>query len=329
LRGAAAARAILDRSMRRLAILDDYQDVARSYADWTRLQPHVDLSVFNDHLSDLDDLATRLEPFELILAMRERTPFPRELIERLPNLRLLVTTGSANRAIDVAAAAEAAVVVCGTGYAGSSTLELIWGLIIATMRNIVAEDAAVRAGRWQVSVGSELAGRTIGIVGLGRLGARVAQIAAAFEMEVIAWSQNLTAERAEAAGARLVERDELFATADVVTLHVVLSDRTRGLVGARELGLMKPTAHLVNTSRGPIVDEDALIAALRAGSIAGAALDVFDVEPLPEGHPLRSLPNTVITPHIGYVAHDQYVRFFGGALEAIEAFLAGSPIRVL
>jgi phosphoglycerate dehydrogenase-like enzyme len=315
--------------MRRLAILDDYQDVARSYADWTRLQPHVDLSVFNDHLSDLDDLATRLEPFELILAMRERTPFPRELIERLPNLRLLVTTGSANRAIDLAAAAEAAVVVCGTGYAGSSTLELIWGLIIATMRNIVAEDAAVRAGRWQVSVGSELAGRTIGIVGLGRLGARVAQIAAAFEMEVIAWSQNLTAERAEAAGARLVERDELFATADVVTLHVVLSDRTRGLVGARELGLMKPTAHLVNTSRGPIVDEDALIAALRAGSIAGAALDVFDVEPLPEGHPLRSLPNTVITPHIGYVAHDQYVRFFGGALEAIEAFLAGSPIRVL
>lgn len=315
--------------MLRLAILDDYQDVARSYADWTRLERDVEITAFGDHLSDLDPLAARLQPFELILVMRERTPFPRELIERLPNLRLLVTTGSANRSIDLAAAAQAAVVVCGTGYTGSSTLELVWGLIIATMRNIVAEDAAVRAGHWQVSVGSELAGRTIGIVGLGRLGTRVAEIAAAFEMEVIAWSQNLTAERAASAGARLVERDELFASADVVTLHVVLSDRTRGLVGARELALMKPTAHLVNTSRGPIVDEGALIAALRAGSIAGAALDVFDVEPLPAGHPLRSLPNTVITPHIGYVARDQYERFFGGALEAIEAFLAGAPIRVI
>lgn len=313
----------------RLAILDDYQAVARVYADWDALSPEVEVSVFGDHLSDSDALVERLSRFEAIVAMRERTPFPRSLLERLPNLRLLVTTGPGNRSIDLGAAADAGVVVCATGYAGASTVELAWGLVIALTRNIVAEDAAVRAGRWQVSVGRELAGRTIGILGLGRIGSRIAAIAALFEMEVLAWSENLTAERASAAGARLVAKDELLASADVVTLHLVLSDRTRAIIGERELALMKPSAYLVNTSRGPLVAEDALIAALRERRIAGAALDVFDEEPLPPDHPLRGLPNTVITPHIGYVAHDQYSVFFRDALEDVRAFLAGAPVRVL
>ena len=315
--------------MRRLAILDDYQDVALSLADWGRLEPDVAVSVFRDHVADLDALAERLHDFEIVVAMRERTPFARALFERLPNLRLLVSTGERNRSIDLDAAREAGVVVCGTGGVGSGTVELTWGLIIALMRNIPREDAAVRAGSWQVSLGPELAGRTIGVVGLGRVGGRVAQIARAFGMSVIAWSENLTAERAAAVEARLVGKDELFASADVVTLHLVLGERTRGLLGERELALMKPTAYLVNTSRGPIVDERALVNALRAGSIAGAALDVFDEEPLPVDHPLRTLDNTVLTPHIGYVGQDAYAVFYADALEDVEAFLAGAPIRPL
>ena len=315
--------------MRRLAILDDYQGLARSLADWSRLEPEVEVQVFRDHIADLEALASRLHEFEIVVAMRERTPFPPALFERLPNLRLLVSTGPRNRSIDLEAARDAGVVVCGTRAVGSGTVELTWGLIIALTRNIAREDAAVRAGHWQVSIGPELGGRTIGIVGLGRVGARVAQIAGAFGMSPIAWSENLTAERAEAAGARLVDKDELFETADVVTLHLVLSDRTRGLVGRRELALMKPTAYLVNTARGPIVDERALVDALQAGSIAGAALDVFDDEPLPLDHPLRTLPNTVITPHIGYVGQDAYAVFYADAVEDVEAFLAGSPIRLL
>jgi phosphoglycerate dehydrogenase-like enzyme len=315
--------------MRRLAILDDYQDVALSLADWGRLEPDVAVSVFRDHIADLDALAERLHDFEIVVAMRERTPFARALFERLPNLRLLVSTGERNRSIDLDAAREAGVVVCGTGGVGSGTVELTWGLIIALMRNIPREDAAVRAGSWQVSLGPELAGRTIGVVGLGRVGGRVAQIARAFGMSVIAWSENLTAERAAAVEARLVGKDELFASADVVTLHLVLGERTRGLLGERELALMKPTAYLVNTSRGPIVDEPALVNALRAGSIAGAALDVFDEEPLPVDHPLCTLDNTVLTPHIGYVGQDAYAVFYADALEDVEAFLAGAPIRPL
>jgi phosphoglycerate dehydrogenase-like enzyme len=315
--------------MRRLAILDDYQDVALSLADWTSLEPDVEVEVFGDHISEFDALAARLHDFEIVVAMRERTPFPQELFERLPNLRLLVTTGPRNRSIDLDAARLAGVVVCGTRGVGSGTVELTWGLIIAVMRSIPREDAAVRAGRWQVSLGPELEGRTIGIVGLGRVGARVAEIAQAFRMTTIAWSENLTAERAAAAGARLVDKDELFETAHVVTLHVVLSERTHGLVGRRELALMQPSAYLVNTSRGPIVDEQALIEALEQESIAGAALDVFDQEPLPLGHPLRTLPNTVITPHIGYVGQDAYSTFFEDALEDVEAFIAGAPIRLL
>ncbi|HVC84581.1 MAG TPA: D-2-hydroxyacid dehydrogenase family protein [Solirubrobacteraceae bacterium] len=315
--------------MHRLAILDDYQYVAGSLADWSRLEPAVDVRIFHDHLADPDAVAERLHDFEIIIAMRERTPFPAALFERLPKLELLVSTGARNRAIDLEAARNAGVVVCGTRALGSGTVELTWGLIIALTRNIAREDAAVRGGEWQVSIGPELAGRTIGIVGLGRVGGRVAEIAAAFGMSPIAWSENLTAERAAAVGARLVSKDELFETADIVTLHLVLGERTRGLVGARELALMKPTAYLVNTARGPIVDERALVAVLDAGSIAGAALDVFDEEPLPLGHPLRALPNTVITPHIGYVARDAYEAFYGDALEDVEAFLAGSPIRLL
>jgi phosphoglycerate dehydrogenase-like enzyme len=315
--------------MRRLAILDDYQYVAGSLADWSRLEPAVDVRIFHDHLAGLDAVAERLHDFAIVIAMRERTPFPAALFERLPKLELLVSTGARNRAIDLEAARHAGVVVCGTRALGSGTVELTWGLIIALTRNIAREDAAVRGGEWQVSIGPELAGRTIGIVGLGRVGGRVAEIAGAFGMSPIAWSENLTAERAAAVGARLVGKDELFETADIVTLHLVLGERTRGLVGARELALMKPTAYLVNTARGPIVDERALVAALDAGSIAGAALDVFDEEPLPPGHPLRALANTVITPHIGYVARDAYEAFYGDALEDVEAFLAGAPIRLL
>ena len=315
--------------MHRLAILDDYQYVAGSLADWSRLEPAVDVRIFHDHLADLDAVAERLHDFEIIIAMRERTPFPAALFERLPKLELLVSTGARNRAIELDAARNAGVVVCGTRALGSGTIELTWGLIIALTRNIAREDAAVRGGEWQVSIGPELAGRTIGIVGLGRVGGRVAEIAGAFGMSPIAWSENLTPERAAAVGARLVGKDELFETADIVTLHVVLGERTRGLVGARELALMKPTAYLVNTARGPIVDERALVAVLDAGSIAGAALDVFDEEPLPLAHPLRALPNTVITPHIGYVARDAYEAFYGDALEDVEAFLAGAPIRLL
>jgi phosphoglycerate dehydrogenase-like enzyme len=315
--------------MCRLAILDDYQDVALSLADWSRLEPEVEVAVFRDHIADLDALAARLHEFEIVVAMRERTPFPRALFERVPNLRLLVTTGAQNRSIDLDAARAAGVVVCGTGGAGSGTVELTWGLIIAAMRGITREDAAVRAGRWQISLGPELAGRTLGIVGLGRIGQRVAQIAAAFGMSSVAWSENLTGERAAAAGARLVAKGELFKTADVVTIHLVLGERTRGLIGRRELALMKPTAYLVNTSRGPLVDEQALVEALEAGSIAGAALDVFDEEPLPLEHPLRGLPNTVITPHLGYVGRDAYSVFYSEALEDVEAFLAGAPIRLL
>ena len=315
--------------MRRLAILDDYQHVAGSLADWSRLETTADVHSFHDHLAGLDALAERLGDFEIIIAMRERTPFPAALFERLPKLELLVSTGPRNRAIDLDAARNAGVVVCGTRAVGTGTVELTWGLIISLTRNIAREDAAVRGGQWQISVGPELGGRTIGIVGLGRVGARVAEIAGAFGMSPIAWSENLTTERAAAVGARLVGKDELFETADIVTLHVVLSERTRGLVGARELALMKPSAYLVNTARGPIVDEQALVSALDAGSIAGAALDVFDEEPLPLGHPLRALPNTVVTPHIGYVARDAYEAFYGDALEDVEAFLAGSPIRQL
>jgi phosphoglycerate dehydrogenase-like enzyme len=313
----------------RVAVLDDYQRVAREMGPWDSLGPDVEVDFFADHVADDDALIARLEPYEAIVAMRERTPFGRPRLERLPNLRLLVTTGMGNAAIDVGAAAEFGIVVAGTGSLATPTAELTWGLILALTRSICAEDREVRAGGWQHTIGPELAGRTLGIVGLGRLGGRMAAIARAFEMEVIAWSQNLRAERAAEVGAEAVAREALFARADVVTIHLKLSGRTRGLIGAGDLARMKRSAYLVNTSRGPIVDEAALLDALHDGRIAGAGLDVFDVEPLPREHPLLTAPNTVLTPHIGYVSTGTYEVFYREAVEDIAAFRDGRPVRVL
>jgi phosphoglycerate dehydrogenase-like enzyme len=313
----------------RVALLDDYQGVALRLADWGSLPPGMEVVAFRDHAATEDAVVARLADFDVVVAMRERTPFPRPVLARLPRLRLLVTTGMRNAAIDLRAAGDLGIVVSGTPGLPYPTAELAWGLILSLVRHIPREDRATRAGAWQETVGTGLNGKTLGVLGLGTLGSRVARVGTAFEMDVLAWSQNLTAERAAAVGARWAPRDELLARADVVTIHLVLSDRTRGLIGARELDLMRPTAYLVNTSRGPIVDEAALIRALQAGAIAGAGLDVFDEEPLPAEHPLRRLPNTVITPHLGYVTEETYRVFYRGALEDVQAYLAGAPIRVL
>ena len=313
----------------RLAILDDYQGVARAMGPWDRLPPGLSIEVFSDTLKEEAALAARLAPFDAILAMRERTPFPATLLQRLPKLRLLVTTGERNRAIDVAAAQAQGVVVCGTSSSGAPTVDITWGLIINLLRDIPAQQAALRAGQWQTSVGTSLEGLTLGVLGLGKLGTRVARVGQAFGMTVIAWSQNLTAEAAAAVGATRVEKQELFARADVVTLHLILSGRSRGIVGAAELAAMKRSAVIVNTSRGPLIDQPALVAALQDGRIAGAGIDVFDEEPMPPGHPLLGCPNTVLTPHLGYVTRQNYTAYFDGAVAAIEAYLAGAPIRVL
>ncbi|MBO0708114.1 MAG: D-2-hydroxyacid dehydrogenase family protein [Candidatus Dormibacteraeota bacterium] len=314
----------------RVAVLDDYQGAAEGDPHWRGLPEGVEAVFFPDHLRDEAAVAERLRAFEVVVAMRERTPFPASLLGRLPNLRLLVTTGMRNRSIDLAAAQERGIVVCGTeGTARRSTAELAWGLILAATRRISAEERAVREGRWQTTVGTELAGKRLGLLGLGRIGTQMAGIGRAFEMEVVAWSQNLTPEAASAAGATRVEKEELLATSDVVSIHLVLSERTRALIGARELASMRPTAYLINTSRGPIVEEAALVDALRRGLIAGAGLDVFDEEPLPLDHPLRSLPNAVITPHLGYVTQETYAEFFAGVVDAITQWLDGTPVRQL
>lgn len=315
--------------MLRVAILDDYQEVALKMADWSVLPADVKIQVFTDHLSDQNVIAERLKDFEIIVAMRERTPFPKTLLERLPRLKLLVTTGTRNAAIDMEAASKLGIVVSGTGLLIQPTAELTWGLILALLRNIPYEDQATRSGHWQLRIGVGLHGKVLGTLGLGKIGSQIATFGKAFGMSLLAWSQNLTPERAAQCGATLVGKEELLSRSDIVTIHLVLSDRTRGLIGARELALMKPTAYLINTSRGPIVEEKALIEALEKGIIAGAALDVFDVEPLPLDHPFRRLKNTVITPHIGYVTKETYQVFFGDAVEDIQAFLAGKPIRVL
>ncbi len=313
----------------RIAVIDDFQNVARQSADWSSLPPDCELTFFHDHLTDERALVERLREFQVIVIMRERTPFPGSLIAALPRLKLLVTTGPRNFSIDLEAATRAGVLVCGTDSFGPPPAELAWGLILALARHIPFEDAAMRKGRWQTTLGTALSGKTLGLLGLGKLGTLTARIGAAFGMDCIAWSQNLTPARAVEAGAAPVAKDELFARADVLSIHLVLSERTRGLVGARELGLMKPSAFLVNTARGPIVDEAALIAALHARRIAGAGLDVYDVEPLPERHPLRSLPNVVLTPHLGYVSAEGYCVMYGGALGDILAFLEGKPLRAL
>lgn len=311
----------------KIAILDDYQHVALSYADWESLE--AETVTFSSHIADTGDLVAELRPFDVIVAMRERTPFTAERIGLLPNLRLLVTTGMQNASIDMAACAAAGVTVCGTRGSATGTPELTWALILAVTRHVAEEDASVRSGGWQHTVGFGLRGRTLGIVGLGNIGRAVAKVAHAFGMEVLAWSQNLSADAAAAAGVTAVSKDDLFTLSDVVTVHYRLSPRSAGLVGPRELGLMKPTAFLVNTSRGPIVDQDALLAALGDGTIAGAGLDVYDEEPLPPGHPLRSAPRTVLTPHVGYVTDDGYRISYTDAVEDIAAFAKGAPIRVV
>ncbi len=315
--------------MARVALLDDYQDVALSMADWKSLPAGTEVVVFKDHLAAEDAVARRLADFDIVMALRERTPFPRTLLERLPKLKLLITAGMRNASIDMKAAAERGVTVCGTAGLPYPTAELAWGLILSLMRRIPAEDRATREGRWQTSLGLGLNGKTLGVLGLGTLGSRAAKVGLAFEMNVLAWSQNLTAERAKEIGVTLVPKDELLARSDIFSIHLVLGERTRGLIGARELGLMKRSAYLINTSRGPIVDEAALISALGDGTIAGAGLDVFDEEPLPLDHAFRRLPNIVITPHLGYVTSETYRIFYGHAVEDIKAYLDGKPVRVL
>jgi phosphoglycerate dehydrogenase-like enzyme len=312
-----------------VALLDDFQDLGRTMGPWSRLQGRVAVEAFNEPILGEDRLAATLAPFEVIVAMRERTPFPRSLIERLPKLRLLITTGMHNAALDFDALAERGVTVCGTTSGGASTVELTWALLLAASRHICEEDRAIRNGGWQHTIGPELEGRTLGLLGLGRIGSLMVPIARAFGMQVIAWSQNMTASAASAAGAEHVEKEELFRCSDFVSVHYKLSARSTGIVGEREIAWMKPTAFLINTSRGQLVDQDALLAALRGGRIAGAALDVYDEEPLPPDHPLRSAPRTVLSPHIGYVATGPYERWWREIVENVEAFLDGEPVRVI
>jgi phosphoglycerate dehydrogenase-like enzyme len=313
----------------RIAILDDYQGVALSVADWPSLGAGVSLHPIHERIGSEDELAERLRTFDVIVAMRERTPFPASLIERLPSLKLLVTTGRRNAAIDVKAATARGIVVSGTATLAMPPVELTWGLILSLARHIPRESMAMRSGAWQTTVGVGLHGKTLGVVGLGRLGSDVARIGKAFGMDVIAWSQNLTREKTDPLGVELVDKESLFRRSDIVSVHLVLSDRTRGIVGEHDLAMMKPTAFLINTARGPIVDEHALIRALRHSVISGAGLDVFDEEPLPPDHPLRRLENVVLTPHLGYVTAENYRLAYGEAVEDIRAFLAGSPLRVI
>jgi len=312
----------------RVVVLDDYQNVARDYADWSVI-PDLDLVSINEHIADEAALAERLQGADVVFAMRERTKMPASLFDRLPDLKLLVTAGFSNAVIDIAAANAHGVTVCGTSGIVTSTAELTWGLIHAVTRHIAADDATMRAGGWQTRIGTGLAGRRLGLVGLGNIGGLVAKVGLAFGMDVVAWSQNLSVEKAEAAGVRPVSKEELLSTSDVVSVHYVLSDRSRGIIGAADLALMKPTAIIVNTSRGPLIDHDALVAALRDRRIAGAGLDVYDLEPLPADDPLRSLPNAVLTPHTGYVVDQCYDIFYPHLVEDIVAWQAGNPVRVV
>ena len=313
----------------KVAVLDDYQAVAADLADWTQLPKDTEVRFFQDHLNDEQALVTRLKEFQVVMGMRERTPFPRSLLARLPELRLLVTTGARNAVFDVDAATELGIVISGTGGAGEGPAELTWGLIIGLLRHIPQEDQRTRQGKWGTEIGIGLQGKTLGLLGLGHIGERMARVGNAFDMNVIAWSQNLTAQRAAECRAALVDKDALFRDSDIVSIHVRLSDRTLGLVGTRELGMMKETAYLVNISRGPVVDETALVDALRRRAIAGAALDTFDVEPLPPDHPFLKLENTILAPHNGYVTEESYRAFYSGVVEDIRAFASGEPIRVV
>jgi phosphoglycerate dehydrogenase-like enzyme len=316
--------------MAAIALLDDYQNVALSMADWSRLRKDNRIVAFDQRLADVDAAARALADFEIIGIMRERTPFSRAMFEKLPKLKLLVTTGKRNASIDLEAAKAHNVTVCGTGGAGRATAELAFALMLGLARHLREEFHAMRpGGGWQTTLGFDLEGKTLGILGLGNLGSKVGKIGAAFGMTIIAWSENLTDERAKERGAERVDKDELFKRSDILTIHSVLSPRTRGIIGAREIGLMKPTALLINTSRGPIVDEAAIIAALREKRIAGFGADTYDVEPLPPDHPLRAEPRALLTPHLGYVTEETYRDFYGGMVQVIEAWLAGKPINVL
>lgn len=313
------------------AILDDYQDVALRMADWTILSDRVEVTALHAHVEGEEAVAAALRDFDIVVAMRERTPFPASLLDRLDRLKLLVTSGMRNASIDLAAAARRGIVVCGTGSSSEPPAEMAWALILGLARGLATEQRAMReGGPWQTTMGTDLYGSTLGLLGLGKIGGRMARIGAAFGMKVVAWSQNLTADKAEDAGARLAaSKEELLAESDFVSIHLVLSERTRGLIGAEELARMRPSAYLVNTSRAPIVDRDALVGALRAGRIAGAGLDVFEQEPLPADDPLRTLPNVLATPHLGYVTRGNYGIYFREAVEDIAAFLDGAPIRQL
>jgi phosphoglycerate dehydrogenase-like enzyme len=325
----------------RVAILDDYQQVSLASTDWSAVRSLAEIDVFAKHIASTEALVSALDPYDVIVAMRERTFFDASRLSQLPRLRLLVTTGMANTSIDLAAASAQGITICGTGGSAYSTAELTWGLILALVRHIPEEDRRMKtvgraggaalgvSGGWQQTVGTDLHGKKLGLVGLGHQGQTVAKIGRAFGMKLAAWSQNLDPDIAKKAHAEAVSKEELFSSCDVVTVHYKLGPRSVGLVGAAELALMKPSAYLVNTSRGPIVDSAALLSALRSGSIAGAALDVFDVEPLPLSDPLRSAPNVVLTPHLGYVTEDAYQVFYGDAAQDIVAFASGSPVRVL
>ncbi len=304
-----------------IAVLDDYQNVALSFADWSALPEKAQITVFTDHIAEETMLIKRLQPFQVICVMRERTPLTRQILSQLPNLGLIVSTGMRNASIDMQAAAELGIAVAPTGYHASGAPELTWGLILGIARHIVAESASIRGGGWQTTVGKDLKGKTIGIVGLGRIGSKIARYAAAFEMNVIAWSENLTEEKAALQGARLVTKEGLFRDSDFITIHLVLSPRSKGIITAKELTLMKSTAYFINTSRGPLVEERALIELLQEKKIAGAAIDVFDEEPLAEDHPFRRLDNILCTPHIGYVTEDTYRIFYRDTVKAILEWL--------
>ena len=314
----------------RCAILDDYQNVALKAADWSPVAKDLDIKVFNEPLGGQDKVIAALADFEIVCGMRERTPFPRAVISALPKLRLLITTGARNASFDLAAAKDHNVTVCGTPGFGNPTAGLAIGLMLELTRRIGFENARMKAGEpWQVTIGPDLEGHTLGVIGLGKLGARVAKIAQALGMKVVAWSQNLTPEKCREAGVEYAAKEDLIRQSDFISIHVVLSQRSRGLIGAKELSLMKPTAYLINTSRGPIVDEAALLAALGEKRIAGAGLDVFDVEPLPRDHPFRKMDNVVLTPHLGYVSLQNYRAYFAGVVEDIRGWLDGKPVRVV
>ncbi|MFF9314862.1 D-2-hydroxyacid dehydrogenase family protein [Streptomyces sp. NPDC014748] len=315
----------------RCAVLDDFQNAATTFADWSPLSDRVEVVTYDEHFTTEDALAAAIADADIVVTLRERVPFPASLLDRLPRLKLLIASGMRNSVIDYAAARANGVTVCGTESAGTPPVELTWALLLGLARGIVQENNALRAGGpWQSTVGADLHGRRLGVLGLGRIGSRVAKVGLAFGMEVTAWSHNLTKDRTDEAGVTLAPtKEDLLATSDFVSIHLALSDRTRGLIGAAELALLQPTAYLINTSRAAIVDQDALLTALHEGRIAGAGIDVFDTEPLPADHPMRTAPRLLATPHLGYVSRANYERYYGQAVEAITAYLTGTPTRVL